>query len=68
MSRAVQITCDQCGKQKQETNHWFMAAPYRGGIFVQHSGGDMLSLEPIYDLCGEACVLKKVSEVITKQS
>lgn len=65
MSRAVQITCDVCGKQKQESNHWFTIAAesprkftiMAGTISDERKEGDS-------DLCGEACVLKKVSELI----
>lgn len=64
MARTEQVTCDVCGTHKQQTNHWFVASTYRGGLFIQVSGGDMMSLENTIDLCGEACVIKKVSELI----
>jgi len=66
MARKEQVTCDVCGAQKQVSNHWFVATPYKGGLFVQRAGGDLMSTEGIVDLCGEGCVLKKVAEFTSK--
>ena len=71
MARKEQVTCDVCGAQKQETNHWFTLRTTEfgdgtkgisilGGSYPDDEGTDI-------DLCGEACVLKKVSELISKQ-
>lgn len=65
MSRAVQITCDVCSKQKQFTNHWFTLSQFPGRLEIIWGGLGIESTgEVVIDLCGEACVLKKVSELI----
>ena len=66
MARKEQVTCDVCGAQKQETNHWFIVTVLPGGEAVIAgcafgSAGNFFA-----DCCGEACVLKKVSELISK--
>jgi hypothetical protein len=75
MARKEQVTCDVCGAQKQETNHWFVAVmektPIPDDIFLLslHRTNNVVCEphEVKVDLCGEACVLKKVSELISKQ-
>jgi hypothetical protein len=71
MARKEQVTCDGCGKLKQETNHWFIVTfePELSDISVfkrnikrdEEDEGTAM-----YDCCGESCVLKKVSELISK--
>jgi hypothetical protein len=74
MARKEQVTCDVCGAQKQETNHWFVVLTHSNRTdFIVDSDYDPYSAYWQYDtdykvtdLCGEACVLKKVSELISK--
>ena len=78
MARKEQVTCDVCGAQKQETNHWFTLViaeqfQVKGVILLPADDagwwddiGNNESRVSV-DLCGEACVLKKVSELISKQ-
>ena len=79
MARHESITCDGCGKQKQE-NRWFAAVIFQPSHThqsivclmaiddVQEFLGKMNPADRrnhlILDLCGEECVLKKVSELI----
>ena len=62
--RKETIHCDVCGRQKQETNHWWMAIP------IGESGIDKLLIQPNdadangFDLCGSECVQRKVSEFL----
>jgi len=69
------VTCDMCGKKRDEKNHWF-----EGGIKEHESGlvGEIhLGLEifgfgksycgkTAVHLCGSSCVLKFVSERLEK--
>lgn len=72
--RKEQVTCDVCGKQKQDTNHWFIVLRYNDdptGIIVDVATTvsaymTKYDLAFNFDVCGEACVLKKVSELISK--
>lgn len=66
--RVEQVSCDMCGKHKDETNHWFVVVKSSleiiivAPINVPHITVDR-EVE-ILDLCGESCVLRKVSELI----
>jgi hypothetical protein len=65
MARKEQVTCDVCGKLKQETNRWFVVSKSDDRVSVM--GRRVLyGEEMLYDCCGESCVLKKVSELISK--
>ena len=69
--RKEQVTCDVCGAQKQETNHWFIITfipkdPEDPSVVVSSCAWSA-SGRIYFDVCGEACVLKKVSELISKQ-
>ena len=66
--RVEQVSCDVCGKQKQQSNHWFVlvkealsfsiVAPLNVPHVIASEDAELL------DLCGESCVLRKVSELI----
>lgn len=76
MARKEQVTCDVCGAQKHETNHWFVIWMSPEGVrimdnvqfhnFTVSTRGAILLEQSRTDACGEACVLKKVSELISK--
>ena len=67
--RVEQVSCDVCGKQKQQSNHWFVIVKATlqiiivAPINVPHIGSVEGECE-LLDLCGESCVLRKVSELI----
>lgn len=63
MAEKKTYTCDVCGAERHEANHWF-------GI---GQAGDILHISPFitgrsacWHVCGEACVMKKVSEFLDK--
>jgi hypothetical protein len=65
MARKEQVKCDACGKLKQETNHWFVVS--LSGNRISIAGRDYQDdASNFYDCCGEACVLRKVSELIVR--
>lgn len=58
-------SCDICGKDKQQVNHWWMMS----------FDGESLHLDPWHEedaeeaakhLCGQECVIKAVSEYLSK--
>ena len=66
-------TCDGCGKQKGETNHWYVLL--RGTEFRQLLGIGPFDLvmkqaaldkESALHLCGEECLLKMVARNLPK--
>lgn len=66
MAKIDTYACDVCGKQKQETNHWFYvarSASNPGGIFTVYHWQDDMNIEFCVHLCGMECLLKKVAEL-----
>lgn len=64
MARKQSVYCDVCGVEKGATKHWFEICTNDNGkasIEIYRSGENETGE---FDLCGEACVLKKVSELI----
>lgn len=62
--QTIQFTCDICGAQKGETNHWWKLVMVPGGFhlfswdeFIQNSK----------HLCGRACVIKQVEAFMGKK-
>lgn len=64
MARKEAITCDVCGKDKGVTNHWFVIETNDNGKAVVAIYRAADNSRGHFDLCGEACVLKKVSGLI----
>lgn len=60
------ITCDVCGSQKQQTNHWFVAYEECGELRI--GGWDSLRvLSPeTKHLCGETCAHKLISHFLMR--
>lgn len=75
MSRPTVPTCDECGAQKKETNHWWTAAHFA----TEDGGPGLLELseywpearepqkddsEPdlVLDLCSEQCVTRAIGK------
>jgi hypothetical protein len=69
ISIVPKVTCDSCGVEKQETNHWWMIKEYgiREGLLVQAlglAGHDAIENERV--ACGESCCLKLVSQMLDR--
>ncbi|MGO9776766.1 MAG: hypothetical protein ACLQGT_13630 [Terracidiphilus sp.] len=60
------ISCDICGTEKKQTNHWFVA--YDQGEELRVSGWSSHNrLRPGYKhLCGQTCVHKLVDEFMAR--
>lgn len=56
------ISCDYCGTQKRQTNHWFIAYKHAGELRVSGWNSLYLMCPGTKHLCGETCVHKLVSE------
>jgi hypothetical protein len=59
------ITCDICGTQKRQTNHWFVAREESGELRI--TGWNSLHVQSpgTKHLCGETCVHKLISQYLT---
>lgn len=64
MGITKKITCDNCGAEKLQSNHWFMALTLYNTKSITIDHFDLkLAEEHSFDiLCGEACVLQYVSK------
>ncbi len=65
--RSEAVTCDICGRAKQETNHWFVAICRHGIISICPTWATAFyaaiteSPDERQDLCGEDCLHKWLS-------
>ena len=74
MSRATQVLCDGCGKQRQETNHWWQVGikKRRDGerfifaLIVAAPDATLDSSWREFDFCGQDCALRFISEQMGK--
>jgi hypothetical protein len=76
--------CDECGRAKNEGNHWFHAAEIRGTVFLLWPWGIHLEEETgvslidwkqkvgagwkELDLCSESCAVKAMAKAIGSTS
>ncbi len=58
------VSCDICGEEKEQTNHWFVAYD-EGGEFRVSGLTPSNSLDLVAKhLCGESCVHKLLEEFL----
>jgi hypothetical protein len=55
------ISCDLCGAQKREANHWFIAYQESGELHVSNWASPHLFRPGTKHLCGENCLHKLLS-------
>lgn len=60
------ITCDICGMQKRQTNHWFLVREESGELRITGWNPLHLFSPGTRHLCGETCVLKLISQDLMK--
>jgi hypothetical protein len=60
-------TCDICGAEKRETNHWFVLVRGNAGLSVtslthfQSLHSPLRQSDELLHLCGQSCAVKAVS-------
>ena len=69
MSQSNVITCDVCGRQKQETNHWFVAIhdshdEAMGICFGPHDDEEYSPSSVVEHICGQACAHTRLSQFL----
>jgi hypothetical protein len=66
------FTCDECGAERKEANHWFVAVPYSGGGFSLSAWPVNCMVDGCSHLCGQACVHtftdRYMSDVLPKKA
>lgn len=58
------ISCDVCGAEKRQTNHWFVAYTQGGELRVTGWSANRRMRAGLKHLCGQTCVHKLVDEFI----
>jgi len=59
------ISCDICGTEKKQTNHWFVAYDQGGELRVSGFSANIRLRPAMKHLCGQTCLHKLVDEYIT---
>jgi hypothetical protein len=60
------ITCDICGSQKRQANHWFVVREESGELHISGWNSPHLLSPGTKHLCGETCAHKLISQVLMK--
>jgi hypothetical protein len=66
--RTTKVTCDVCGAEKRETNHWYEVAFIADHLSVEIGySGFLSSVTPlgkrdVLDACGKPCAIRLISE------
>jgi hypothetical protein len=58
------ISCDICGAEKKQTNHWFVAYAHAGELRVSGWKPDRRMRAGAKHLCGQTCLHKLLDEFI----
>lgn len=58
------ISCDLCGAEKRQTNHWFVAYAHAGELRVSAWNASSRMRAGAKHLCGQTCVHKLLDEFI----
>ncbi len=58
------ITCNICGTQKQQTNHWFLAREESGELHISGWNPSHLLTAKTKHLCGVTCAHKLISQFL----
>jgi hypothetical protein len=61
------FTCDICGIDKKEANHWFTALEDKGTLKL-NAWGMMNRKHQVKHLCGQGCVHRFVDDFLAKNS
>jgi hypothetical protein len=60
------ISCDICGTEKRQTNHWFVADEQAGELRVRAWGSHNRMRGSTKHLCGQTCLHKLVDEFMAR--
>lgn len=60
------ISCDVCGAEKRQTNHWFVACEVAGELRLAGFASRMRQRAGAKHLCGQTCLHKLVDEFMAR--
>jgi hypothetical protein len=68
MARKETVTCDVCGAERKEVNHWFVLAfsPEHGSVSVFPWDRATYYIKDGKHVCGQACAHKLLDEFLSK--
>ena len=58
------ISCDICGAEKRQTNHWFVACAHAGELRISGLNANGRVRAGVKHLCGQTCLHKLLDEFI----
>lgn len=64
MAQKTQYTCDVCGTPRQKSNHWYIVDDSWPVIITVRPWNDSIAGGSSLHLCGEVCVMKKLSATV----
>jgi len=66
MAQQIKFTCDGCGAERKQANHWFTTRVKDDGIIID-------AFDPFLDAngnyehyCGESCLIARVSKFLAE--
>jgi hypothetical protein len=62
------ISCDICGAEKKQTNHWFVAYTHAGELRVSGWSAQRRLRAGTKHLCGQTCLNKLLDEFIARSA
>lgn len=60
------ISCDICGNEKRQTNHWFVVCEHGGELRLSGWNSRLRSRAGAKHLCGQTCLHKLIDEFIAR--
>lgn len=68
MAASTLYVCDGCGAHKGTANHWYVLHLQVNTIQIYQWFGNAITTPGALHYCGEACLLKKISERLGRSS
>src|ERR1700761_7340756 len=60
------ISCDICGRDKQQTNHWFVAYEHGSELRISGWSSQVRMSAKAKHLCGQTCMHKLVDDFMAR--
>lgn len=57
--------CDVCGREKQQTNHWWIAYTSGEGFHIDKWRDGLADNDECQTLCGQECVIQAVNKYLS---
>jgi hypothetical protein len=65
----MRLSCDNCGKLRQETNHWIALRETRDGLYLLWLDAVRTDdMDQVKHFCGRNCALQAISRYLDNES